>query len=201
MTRSPYRSWLVAGLLTTVYPVYAAQTETAPAHPSTVTIDSEQPSKASDLFRPHWPHAGMRMHRDGAGLAMMGLLHHLDLTATQQAQILALCDKANADQRSAMTHPRMSPWTLFKVTPNTPDYTAAILAQKQAAADRIDREAALWSQVYERLTPAQQAEIPRLIDRWERHHGHEGHHGLARDHQPGTPGVAAETPPSMSGPL
>jgi len=201
MTRFPYRTWLLAGLLTTVYPVYAAETETPPAHSSTVTIDSEQPSKASDLSRPHWPHAGMRMHRDGADLAMMALLHHLDLTATQHAEIRALFDEANADPRSAMTHPNASPWMLFKVTPNTPDYMAAVLAKKQVAADRIDREAALWSQVYARLTPAQQAEIPQLIDRWKHHHGHEGHHGRAPDHQDGTPGVAAGTPPSMSGPL
>lgn len=106
-------------------------------------------------------HAGHRGGRHGHGFEH--LLHQLDLTADQQAQVQSIYAQARPRLQALHETGRATHEALEATAPTDPGYAALLVAAKSGATDRVQLESDLWTQIYAVLTPEQQARIPALL--------------------------------------
>jgi Spy/CpxP family protein refolding chaperone len=105
----------------------------------------------------------------------------LNLTAAQKSQIKTIMHTAHEQEKEQMG--KMDPAVLGD--PSNPGYSAAVQSLKSGAADRIQRETEVQSQIYNVLTPDQKAKLPSVLANIKTKH--EGHHAAsAEEHTPST---------------
>jgi len=106
----------------------------------------------------HWRHRGH-------GAMLVGVLLHatkqLDLTAEQQQGIKTILSNARAQHATNAAGPPVDLTVLSN--PGDPNYAAAVQSAKTLAADRIQRQSELQSQIYNVLTPEQKAKLPQVL--------------------------------------
>ncbi len=92
------------------------------------------------------------------------LLHQLDLTADQKAQVAAIFagEKAQFDRLRASA--RATRQALATTAPTDPGYPALVQTAQTDASAHIALSTQVWSQIYQTvLTKAQQQQIPGLV--------------------------------------
>jgi Spy/CpxP family protein refolding chaperone len=108
------------------------------------------------------PHAGHWHHR---GSMMVGALVHatkqLDLTAAQQQSIKTILSAARAQHQA---NAQASPLDLTVLAnPGDPNYATAVQSAKTLAANRIQLQSDLQTQIYNVLTPEQKTKLPQVL--------------------------------------
>ena len=190
---------LVAALLTlSPTPGHAAieaDAATSPHAPPAAAADGWQdPAGPDGGFRGHPGHPAH------GGWEAMWILHHLNLSTTQHEQIRTLLQSARTHQDAARDEDARAGDALIATPPNDPSYPGRLAAAQQQASARVQARAALWAEIYALLTPAQQAQIPGLVQqraadraahRAHRPQGSKGpHRHSPPDRASGTPGPA-----------
>jgi Spy/CpxP family protein refolding chaperone len=106
----------------------------------------------------HW-------HRGHAGLAGMGfVLHKLNLTATQKAQIKTIFADQKSQFEALHKSAQANRLALASTPPNDPGYAALLETAKNNAATRITLASSIWNNIYVNvLTQIQQQEIPGIV--------------------------------------
>ena len=139
---------LLATLLGATGAAFAAETDTTAAAAATTAPGAV-----------HMHHFG---HARG-GLLLGSLLRatrQLNLTDVQKSSIKSLLVSAHQAQgASGESRPDIT----VLGNPGHPDYASAVQNAKTLASARVDRESALARQIYEVLTPEQQAQLPNVL--------------------------------------
>ncbi len=129
----------------------------AMAADTTSTTPSTTASTAPAKHAGHWHH--MR------GSLLVGTLLHatqqLNLTAEQQQSIKTILSNARAQARANAQSPQVDMTVL--ANPGDPNYATALQTAKTLAAQRVDRESELQSQIYNVLTAQQKAQLPQVL--------------------------------------
>jgi Spy/CpxP family protein refolding chaperone len=87
--------------------------------------------------------------------------HQLNLTTAQKSQIRTLLENAHAQ---AKAHAEANPVNREVLgNPSAPGYSAAVQTLKTHAADRIQRESDLQTQIVNVLTPQQKQKLPTVL--------------------------------------
>ena len=111
----------------------------------------------------HWHHHDMHGH--GPGFAgepgLMGVLHELDLTSAQKDQVHGILSADHAQMKSERQGVLADLPALGN--PGDPQHAAAVQSAEKRAADRVQHRSAIDQQIYAVLTPAQQAQLPKLL--------------------------------------
>jgi len=111
----------------------------------------------------HWRHHDMHGHGPGFGgePGLMSVLHDLDLTSAQKDQVHGILSA----QRAQMKSDRQGEIADLPAlgNPGDPQHAAAVQAAEKRAADRVQHRSAVDQQIYGVLTPAQQAQLPKLL--------------------------------------
>jgi Spy/CpxP family protein refolding chaperone len=139
------------------------------------------PSSAVPMQHGKWH--GMHHHRG------MGVLDKLDLTDTQRANIRQMMHHSFEQARPEMQALRKQREAFAATTPGSSDYQSAAgnlaTAEANAARERVTREAALRSKIYDTLTVKQRADLAKLrserktqMQQWRTQHMHH-HSGTA----------------------
>lgn len=113
---------------------------------------------------PAFPHRGHHFRGGGPwGSPLLGTLlratRQLNLSSDQQTQIKNILSSARTAERSAANQVDIS----VLGNPADPNYGSALQAAKTAAANRIQRESELQSQVYNVLTTEQRTQLPAVL--------------------------------------
>jgi Spy/CpxP family protein refolding chaperone len=122
------------------------------------TTDSTTSTTASAAHAGHWRH-----HASGSLMvgALLRATKQLDLTTDQQASIKTLVSNARAQHKA---NAGSSPVDLgVLANPGDPNYATAVQNAKSLAADRIQQESDLASQIYNVLTADQKAKLPSVL--------------------------------------
>lgn len=107
----------------------------------------------------HGWHHGMRAF-GGMGF----VLHQLNLSADQKAQIKSIMQSQKSQFESLRSAAQANRQALATTPPTDPGYPALIQTAQQNAAKRIELMSQTWTQIYQSvLTPAQQAQIPGIV--------------------------------------
>jgi Spy/CpxP family protein refolding chaperone len=108
----------------------------------------------------HWHHG-----HHGRGMGGMGfVLHKLNLTADQKAQVKAIFAGEKSQFEALHTSGKTNHAALATTPPNDPSYPALIETEQHNAATRISLMHQTWKQVYETvLTKAQRDSIPGIV--------------------------------------
>jgi Spy/CpxP family protein refolding chaperone len=111
----------------------------------------------------HWRHHDMHGH--GPGFAgepgLMSVLHELDLTSAQKDQVHGILSAEHAQMKSERQGALADLPALGN--PGDPHHAAAVQSAEKRAADRVQHRSAIDQQIYAVLTPAQQAQLPKLL--------------------------------------
>ena len=114
---------------------------------------------------------GWHRHAGGAGGELRHVLHQLNLTADQKTQVQGILAQAKPQLQTLTSTSRSDRLSLAKAAPTDPSYPSLLAAVKADATARIQQGADIRQQIYAVLTPAQQAQIPQIIDtqqaKWE----------------------------------
>ena len=131
--------------------VAAVSTTTTPSTTTTTT--------APATGGRHWHHG----HHGGGMLVgvMLRATKQLNLTTDQQASIESILSNARAQHRAAASTAQVDLMTL--ANPGDPNYATALQSAKAAAADRLQNEVELQSQIYNVLTADQKAKLPQVL--------------------------------------
>jgi len=111
----------------------------------------------------HWHHHDMRGHGPGHGgePGLMSELRELDLTSAQKDQVHGIL---SADHEQMKTERQGAITDLPALgNPGDPQHAAAVQSAEKRAADRVQHRSAVDQQIYAELTPAQQAQLPKLL--------------------------------------
>ena len=111
------------------------------------------------------PAGGHGWHHGMRGFGGMGfVLHKLNLSADQKAQIKALMQSQKSEFESLRSAAQANRQALATTPPTDPGYPALIQTAQQNAAKRIELMSQTWKQVYESvLTQEQRAQIPGIV--------------------------------------
>lgn len=110
------------------------------------------------------PHAEAWHHHMHGGLLVGALVHattQLNLTSEQKQSIKSILSNARAQQRANAQNPPVDITVL--ANPGDPNYATALQTAKTLAADRIQHESEVESQIYNVLTPEQKAQLPQVL--------------------------------------
>jgi len=130
--------------------VAAAATTTAPA---TTTATTPAPGGG------HWHH---HFHRGGMLVGvMLRATHQLNLTTDQQTAIKGILSAARTQHQAAAGSAGIDLMTL--ANPGDPNYATALQNAKTAAANRLQSQVELQSQIYNVLTADQKAKLPQVL--------------------------------------
>jgi periplasmic protein CpxP/Spy len=171
---------VVAGTLLAGGAILATATSLSIATAQTTTATTPAAAAPSG---PHGPH----------GFGPGRMFKKLGLTPEQQAQIKAIFTAAQPQMKSMHEQMRANHLKLMQTKPDDPNYgnVAAEVAQSNAtlASQRTTQGAALRTQMYAVLTPAQKTQLATLEAQWAAnpHHGHWGHHGPGPNGAPPAP--------------
>ena len=128
----------------------AAAATTAPA-PTAATA----PAPAGGNWHQHFHRGGM----------LVGMLlratHQLNLTAEQQTAIKGILSSARTQRQAAAGSAGFDLMTL--ANPGDPNYATALQNAKTAAANRLQSQVELQSQIYNVLTADQKAKLPQVL--------------------------------------
>jgi len=107
----------------------------------------------------HWHHG----HRGGGMLVgvMLRATRQLNLTSDQQASIKSIMSTARAQHQAAAGTAGVDMMTL--ANPGDPNYATALQNAKTAAANRLQKEVELQSQIYNVLTADQKTKLPQVL--------------------------------------
>jgi Spy/CpxP family protein refolding chaperone len=106
----------------------------------------------------HWHHRGGMI----VGV-MLRATRQLNLTPDQQASIGTILRNARAQHQAAGATDAAPPdWTTL-ANPGDPNYATALQNAKTAAANRLQKEVELQSQIYNVLTPEQKGKLPQVL--------------------------------------
>ncbi|HEX7340186.1 MAG TPA: Spy/CpxP family protein refolding chaperone [Rhodanobacteraceae bacterium] len=153
----------------------AATTQTT----STTTTQTSQTSH-------HWNHHSHRgMHHWRHGHHDRMPLRQLDLTKAQRTAIHQLYKRDAKASHADFVRMRQDHRALAAATPGTMAYsnaTKALASSAAAAASaRVERQATLWANVYQQLTPAQRTKLASIkaqrkarMEKWRQSH-HRAH--------------------------
>jgi len=130
----------------------AAVTALAQTSPSAASSSSAAPAG-----RGHW-------HGAGRGLAgtLLRATRQLNLTAEQQSQIKTVLSTARAQARANASAAGSVDIAVLG-NPADPNYATALETMKTNAANRIQLEAEVQSQIYNVLTSEQRAQLPTVL--------------------------------------
>ena len=128
--------------------VAAAATTTTPAATATTPMPGGK----------HWHHRGGMI----VGV-MLRATHQLNLTPDQQASIKTILSNARAQHQAASTTDTAAPDWAALANPGDPNYATALQNAKTAAANRLQKEVELQSQIYNVLTAEQKAKLPQVL--------------------------------------
>ena len=121
---------------------------------------------ADETASPDTPPAPMGRHRGlprGEFFGPMHVLHQLNLSPEQKAQVKSILVTAHDQAKTQMASARANREALASTPPTDPNYPALVAAEKTRAANRIQQMSDLWQQVYALLTPEQKAQIPAIV--------------------------------------
>ena len=106
---------------------------------------------------------GHRHHRHGGMLVgvMLRATRQLNLTSEQQTTIKGILSSARAQHKAAAGAGSVDLMTL--ANPGDPNYAAALQNAKAAAANRLQSQVDLQSQIYNVLTADQKAKLPQVL--------------------------------------
>ena len=107
--------------------------------------------------------------------------HELHLTTDQQAQIKMIL--RNAQEQERVNNTVAKPDMTVLGDPTNPGYSAAIQALKTNAANRVQHESDLQTQVVNVLTPEQKAKLPSVLASLQA--AHQAHRAAAAEHNAG----------------
>jgi Spy/CpxP family protein refolding chaperone len=125
------------------------------------------PDAAAPDAAMHWHHHGMHGHGPAGEPGMMGVLGQLDLTPAQKDQIHAIMSSEHARMQSERQGEIADLPALGN--PGDPQHAAAVQSAQKRAADRVQHWSGIEQQVYGILTPAQQAQLPKLLTAMQQH--------------------------------
>ena len=114
------------------------------------------------------PEAGGHGHggRHGQHHGAMGMLHKLNLTDAQKAQVKQLMQTARTQNKPQRDDLRQQRRAFETMTPDQVGYQAAAgrlaQAEGQATTQRVQQRATLRAQIYALLTPAQKAQAATM---------------------------------------
>jgi Spy/CpxP family protein refolding chaperone len=103
-------------------------------------------------------------HRGGFLLgATLRATKQLNLTAEQQASIKSILSNARSQAKAARAAGNSQIDITVLGNPGDPNYATALQSAKTLAANRIQTESELQSQIYNVLTPQQKAQLPTVL--------------------------------------
>jgi Spy/CpxP family protein refolding chaperone len=123
---------------------------------------------------------GMHGHPMLVG-ATLRATRQLNLTAAQKTQIKTIMD--NAHQQAKANMAEHTPDMSVLGDPSNPGYSAAIQQMKTSAANRIQQESDVQSQIVNVLTPEQKAKLPTVLASMQTKH--EAHRAAAGEQHSG----------------
>lgn len=101
---------------------------------------------------------------------------HLNLTAAQETQIRTLLQNAHAQAKANATPQDVA----VLGNPSDPQYSSALQSMKTEAANRIQHDSDLQTQIVNVLTPEQKQKLPGVLatmqSHFAQHHAAAGHH-------------------------
>jgi Spy/CpxP family protein refolding chaperone len=110
---------------------------------------------------------GHRWHGRGEGGLLLGLTlratKQLNLTAEQQASVKTILSNARAQAKAAHASAQSQLDITVLGNPGDPNYATALQSAKSLAANRIQTESELQSQIYNLLTAQQKAQLPTVL--------------------------------------
>ncbi|MBS0388494.1 MAG: Spy/CpxP family protein refolding chaperone [Proteobacteria bacterium] len=115
----------------------------------------------------HAHHHEMHGHMPMAGAGLMGVLGQLELTPAQKEQIHGIMQAEHAQMRSDRQREIADLPALGN--PGDPQHAAAVQSAQKRAADRVQQRNNVDQQIYAILTPAQQAQLPKLLTAMQQH--------------------------------
>jgi Spy/CpxP family protein refolding chaperone len=111
------------------------------------------------------PGGGHRHHHFHRGGMLVGVMlratHQLNLTADQQTAIEGILSTARSQHQAAAGSAGVDLMTL--ANPGDPNYATALQNAKTAAANRLQSQVELQSQIYNVLTADQKAKLPQVL--------------------------------------
>jgi Spy/CpxP family protein refolding chaperone len=125
------------------------------------------PDAATPAAPMHWHHHGMHGPGPAGEPGMMSVLSQLDLTQAQKDQIHGIVASEHAQMKSERQGEIADLPALGN--PGDPQHAAAVQSAQKRAADRIQHWNGIEQQVYGILTPAQQAQLPKLLTAMQQH--------------------------------
>jgi Spy/CpxP family protein refolding chaperone len=127
----------------------------------------------------HWHHHGHGAGHPGeAGL--MSVLGQLELTPAQKDQVHGIM----ASEHAQMQTERQGAIAELPAlgNPGDPQHAAAVQSAQKRAADRVQQWSNVEQQVYGILTPAQQAQLPKLLTEMQQDMSKHGDQQEPADH-------------------
>lgn len=124
------------------------------------------PAAAAAAVASNAPAMGHGWHRHCGGMMLAMTLRatkQLNLTAEQQASIKSILANAREQMKAAHASGQAPVDMAVLANPGDPNYATALQSAKTLAANRIQTESEVQSQVYNVLTPEQKAQLPTVL--------------------------------------
>ncbi|HVO00074.1 MAG TPA: Spy/CpxP family protein refolding chaperone [Steroidobacteraceae bacterium] len=136
--------------------------------------DGAPPDGAAPGAPMHWHHHDMRGPGPMGEPGLMGVLGQLGLTPAQKEQIHGIMK----DEHARMQSERQGEIADLPAlgNPGDPGHAAAVQSAQKRAAERIQHRSDVEQQIYGVLTPAQQAQLPKLLAAMQQHMSQRLHH-------------------------
>jgi Spy/CpxP family protein refolding chaperone len=117
---------------------------------------------ATDGTSPPPGHSHWQGRHHGGDEVIHEALHQLGLTAEQKTQIHSIMAAAKAQGQAQFASSRATHEALEVTAPTDPKYPQLIAEAQADASAHVQQRAAVWSQIFAVLTPAQQARFPSV---------------------------------------
>jgi Spy/CpxP family protein refolding chaperone len=143
----------------TIRPLFPALVLLASVAAGAFAADTPSTATGAPTAPPGGHHWGHRGHQFGP----MHVLHKLNLSPEQKAQIKLLMTSAHTDSKTLMTSDLANRQSLASTAPTDSAYPDLLATAKANAATRVQKMSDLWGQVYTLLTPEQKAQIPSIL--------------------------------------
>ncbi|MGH8252885.1 MAG: Spy/CpxP family protein refolding chaperone [Steroidobacteraceae bacterium] len=134
---------------------------TAAVHAANTASENAAPDAHMQGDARHWHHHDMHGHGPAGEAGLMSVLRDLDLTSAQKDQVHGILSTDRAQMKSERQGAIADLPALGN--PGDPQHAAAVQTAAKRAADRVQHWNTLEQQVYAVLTPAQQAQLPKLL--------------------------------------
>lgn len=128
----------------------------------------------------HWHHHDMHGPGPMGEPALMGVLRQLDLTPAQKEQVHGIMKNEHAQMQSDRQAEIADLPSLGN--PGDPQHAAAVQSAQKRAVDRVQHRNSIDQQIYGILTPAQQAQLPKLLTAMQQHMSQHMDHPDPSDH-------------------